>query len=132
MLSPGDGRKGIVDFVIDSVRIGGGSPCPPLVVGVGVGGNFESSALLAKRALLRKIGERHREQIYREIEEELLEKINKLGIGPMGLGGRSTAIDVLVESAPCHIASLPVAVNIQCHSARHGEIDLSKLVKSHR
>ena len=124
MLSPGDGRKGIVDFVIDSVRIGGGSPCPPLVVGIGVGGNFESSALLAKRALLRKIGERHREQIYREIEEELLEKINKLGIGPMGLGGRSTAIDVFVESAPCHIASLPVAVNIQCHSARHGEIDL--------
>ena len=124
MLSPGDGRRGIVDFVVETVRIGGGKPCPPIVVGVGIGANFESSALIAKRALLRTVGERNSDPDYAELEDELLEKINALGIGPMGLGGRSTALDVFIEAAPCHIASLPVAVNIQCHSARHGKIEL--------
>ena len=124
MLSPGYGRQGILDFVLDTVRTGSGRPCPPIVIGVGIGGNFESSALHAKRALLRTIGERHTDPIYSEIEEELLDKINGLGIGPMGPGGCSTAIDVFAEKAPCHIASMPVAVNIQCHSARHGKIEL--------
>ncbi|MBT4484638.1 MAG: fumarate hydratase, partial [Candidatus Latescibacteria bacterium] len=124
MLSPGDGRRGIVDFVVETVRIGGGRPCPPVIVGVGTGANFESSALIAKRALLRTVGLRNSDPDYAELENELLEKINALGIGPMGLGGHSTALDVFVEAAPCHIASLPVAVNIQCHSARHGKIEL--------
>jgi len=124
MLSPGQGRAGVVDFVVDTVRSGGGRPCPPLIVGVGVGGSFELSAILAKRSLLRDIGERHTDQFYSDLEGELLEKINNLGIGPMGLGGSTTALDVFVESAPCHIASLPVAVNIQCHSARHQTLEL--------
>jgi len=124
MLSPGDGRDGIVDFVLETVRNGGGKPCPPIIVGVGIGGNFESSAILAKRTLFRTLGERNSIPYLAELEEELLEKINGLGIGPMGLGGRTTALEVFVETAPCHIASLPVAVNIQCHSARHGKISL--------
>jgi fumarate hydratase subunit alpha len=124
MLSPGEGRKGVVEFVTDTVRIGGGRPCPPVIVGVGLGGDFEVSAILSKRALLRKIGERNKDAFYASLEEETLEKINALGIGPMGLGGRSTALEVFIETAPCHIACLPIAVNIQCHSARHGKIEL--------
>ncbi|MFA6472745.1 MAG: fumarate hydratase [Candidatus Latescibacterota bacterium] len=124
MLSPGDGRKGVVDFVVETVLAGGGRPCPPVIVGVGLGGDFESSAILSKRALLRKIGERNTDAFYASLEQELLEKINSLGIGPMGLGGISTALDVFIENAPCHIASMPLAVNIQCHSARHGKIEL--------
>jgi len=124
MLSPGDGREGIIDFVVETVRIAGGRPCPPLVVGVGIGGNFEYSAISAKRALFRKIGERNSDPFYVELEEELLENINALGIGPMGLGGRTTALDVFVETYPCHIASLPAAVNLQCHSSRHRTITL--------
>jgi len=124
MLSPGDGREGVVDFVTDTVRTAGGRPCPPLVVGVGIGGDFESSALLSKRAILRTIGERSGDPYYAALEEELSGAINALGIGPMGLGGNTTALDVFVETAPCHIASMPVAVNIQCHSARRGEIKL--------
>ena len=124
MLTPGDGRRGVCDFVVETVSIGGGKPCPPVIVGVGIGGNFESSALLAKRSLLRPVGERNGDPYYAELEQELLARINDLGIGPMGLGGYSTALDVFVESAPCHIASLPVAVNIQCHAARHGKIVL--------
>lgn len=124
MLSPGDGRDGIVDFVLETVCRGGGKPCPPIIVSVGIGGNFESSAILAKRTLFRNLGERNSVPYLAELEEELLEKINALGIGPMGLGGRTTALEVFVETAPCHIASLPVAVNIQCHSARHGKIEL--------
>ena len=124
MLSPGDGRDGIIDFVLETVCNGGGKPCPPIIVGVGIGGNFESSAILAKRTLFRTPGERNSVPYLAELEEELLEKINALGIGPMGLGGCTTALEVFVETAPCHIASLPVAVNIQCHSARHGKISL--------
>lgn len=122
MLNPGDSREGVVDFVLETIRIGGGKPCPPVIAGVGLGGNFEYAALLSKRALMRTVGIRHTDPFYAELETELLEKINGLGVGPMGLGGLSTAIDVFVETAPCHIASLPVAVNIQCHSARHGQI----------
>ena len=124
MLSPGDGRDGVVRFVLETIRIGGGRPCPPVIAGVGLGGDFEASAILAKRALLRKMGERNDDPFYAGLEIELLERINALGIGPMGLGGRTTALEVFVEAAPCHIASLPAAVNIQCHSARHGEMEL--------
>jgi len=124
MLSPGEGRKGVVEFVTDTVRIGGGRPCPPVIVGVGLGGDFEVSAILSKRALLRKIGERNTDAFYPSLEEEMLEIINALDVGPMGFGGRTTALDVFIETAPCHIASLPLAVNIQCHSARHGKIEL--------
>lgn len=122
MLNPGDSREGVVDFVLETIRIGGGKPCPPVIAGVGLGGNFEYAAILSKRALMRTVGSRNPQPFYAELEAELLQKINALGIGPMGLGGLSTAIDVFVETAPCHIASLPVAVNIQCHSARHGQI----------
>jgi len=122
MLNPGDSHAGVVDFVLETMRIGGGKPCPPVIAGVGLGGDFEYAALLSKRALMRTVGTRHADPLYAELETELLEKINALGIGPMGLGGQSTAIDVFVDVAPCHIASLPVAVNIQCHSARHGHI----------
>lgn len=124
MLSPGEGRQGVVDFIVDSVRRAGGKPCPPLLLGVGIGGDFERSAELAKRSLFRKAGDRHPDPFYAELEEELIEKVNALGIGPMGLGGNTTVLDVCIETAPCHIASLPLAVNIQCHSARHGLIYL--------
>lgn len=124
MLTPGEGREGVISFVVDTVGIGGGRPCPPVVVGVGIGGTFEYSAIIAKRTLLRKLGDRNPDPYYREMEEELIDTINSLGIGPMGLGGDTTALDVFVEAAPCHIASMPVAVNIQCHSARHGTVSL--------
>jgi fumarate hydratase subunit alpha len=124
MLSPGEGREGVADFVVRTVREGGGRPCPPVIVGVGLGGDFEGSALLAKRALLRSIGERNSDPFYAGLETELLARINALGIGPMGFGGNTTALEVFVEMAPCHIASLPAAVNIQCHSARHGSIEM--------
>ena len=121
MLTPGDGKDGIVRFVVETIRQGGGKPCPPVIVGVGIGGNFEYSAHLSKRSLLRTVGERNPDPFYADLEQELLEKINCLGIGPMGLGGNTTALDVFIEAFPCHIASMPVAVNIQCHAARHGK-----------
>lgn len=124
MLSPGQGREGAIDFIIDTVRTAKGKPCPPIILGIGIGGNFEYSAILSKRALLRKIGERNTDKYLADMEVELLEKINSLGIGPMGLGGKTTALDVFIETAPCHIASMPVAVNIQCHAARHGSVTL--------
>jgi fumarate hydratase subunit alpha len=124
MLSPGEGRRGVADFVVDTVRRAGGKPCPPLFLGVGIGGDFERSAELAKRSLLRAAGERNPDPFYAELEGELLAKVNALGIGPMGLGGKTTALDVFIETAPCHIASLPLAVNIQCHSARHGLLEM--------
>ncbi len=125
MLTPGDGREGVESFILDTVRKSGGKPCPPVILGVGIGGTFESSALLAKRTLLRAVGDRNPDPGYAEMERVLLDRINGLGIGPMGLGGRSTALDVFIDAAPCHIASLPVAVNIQCHAARHGRIRLT-------
>jgi fumarate hydratase subunit alpha len=124
MLKPADGIEGVREFVIGQVSRAGGNPCPPIVVGVGIGGTFEKCAMLAKRALLRTIGSRHPESRYADLEAELLTRINKLGVGPQGLGGRTTALAVHVEVFPCHIASLPVAVNINCHAARHAEVIL--------
>ena len=119
MLKPSDGLEGVRDFIVSSVRAAGGNPCPPIIVGVGLGGSFERCAYLAKRSLLRKVGERHPDPFYARLEEDLLEEVNRTGVGPMGVGGRTTALDVHIEYSPCHIASLPVAVNLQCHSARH-------------
>ncbi|MFQ6059665.1 MAG: fumarate hydratase, partial [Anaerolineae bacterium] len=121
MLSPAAGRQGVVDFVVKTVDEAGGKPCPPTIVGVGVGGSAEYAFFLAKRALLRPVGKPHPDPEVAELEAEILERANRLGIGPMGLGGRTTVLAVHVETHPCHIASLPVAVNIQCHSARHKE-----------
>lgn len=124
MMKPSDGIQGVKDFVIDRVLRSGGNPCPPVIIGVGIGGTFEKCAMIAKKALLRKVGDRHPNKFYADLELELLEKINKLGVGPQGLGGTTTALDVHVEVHPCHIASLPVAVNTQCHAARHKEVVL--------
>jgi len=124
MLKPSDGLQGIKDFVLDRVLRSGGNPCPPIIVGVGIGGTFEKCAMLAKKSLLRGVGDRNPNKFYADLELELLGKINKLGIGPQGLGGTTTALDVHIEVFPCHIASLPVAVNTQCHAARHKEVTL--------
>ncbi len=124
MLKPADGADGVKDFVIETVSIGGANACPPLILGVGVGGTFEYSAVLAKRAALRPVGSQNPDPFYAEMEAELKKRSNALGIGPMGLGGRVTVLDVHVEAHPCHIASLPVAVNVQCHADRHREINL--------
>jgi fumarate hydratase subunit alpha len=124
MLTPADGRKGIVNFVLTAVDQAGSNPCPPIIVGVGVGGTAERTLLLAKKALLRKIGESNPDPEIAELGKELLEKINALGIGPMGYGGTTTALAVHVEALPSHIASLPVAVNLNCHSSRHEEATL--------
>ncbi|MBI5453834.1 MAG: fumarate hydratase [Deltaproteobacteria bacterium] len=121
MLKPAEGVEGIKSFVIETVSVGGGNPCPPIVVGVGVGGSFDKSALLAKKALLRPVGTPNPDNDLNTLEKELLDSINALGIGPMGFGGTTTALAVHIEIYPCHIASLPVAVNIQCHADRHKE-----------
>lgn len=121
MLVPADGRDGVVNFVVDCVDRAGANPCPPIIVGVGIGGTVERTALLAKQALLRPVGQPHPDPETAELEVEVLARVNDLGIGPAGLGGRCTALAVHVETFPCHIASLPVAVNVQCHSARHKE-----------
>jgi len=118
MLLPVDGRNGVIDFVVRTVDESGGNPCPPLIVGVGIGGTAEYSLLLAKKALLRTINDTNPDPENAELEKEILEKVNKLGLGPMGFGGLTTALAVHVETHPAHIASLPVAVNLQCHSAR--------------
>jgi len=119
MFAPAAGQEGIEDFVVETADKGGSNPCPPIVVGVGVGGNFEYAAWLAKKALLRRpLGSPNPDPFYADMERRLLERINKLGIGPQGMGGRITALAVHVESYPCHIASMPAAVNIQCHSHR--------------
>ncbi len=122
MQKPSDGVEGFKNFVVQSVVEAGGNPCPPVIVGVGVGGTFDKCAYLAKKALLRNIGERNSDPFYAEIEEELLERINKSGVGPMGLGGRTTALEVFIEQYPLHIATFPAAVNLNCHAARHKEI----------
>jgi fumarate hydratase subunit alpha len=119
MFAPAAGLEGVEDFVVETADRGGSNPCPPIIVGVGVGGNFEYSALLAKKALLRKpLGSHNPDPFYADMERRLLERINNLGIGPQGMGGRITALAVHVEAYPCHIASMPAAVNIQCHSHR--------------
>ncbi len=121
MMKPSDGVEGVKEFVIDMVRRSGSNPCPPIIVGVGIGGTFEKCAEMAKRALLRPVGSQNPNPFYANLEKELLEKVNKLGIGPQGFGGRVTALAVHVETFPCHIASFPAAVNIQCHADRHKE-----------
>lgn len=121
MLKPADGIEGIKEFVLDTVVQAGGCPCPPIIVGVGIGGTMEKAALMAKHALLREAGARSAEPLVAELEAELLTMINRTGIGPQGLGGRVTALAVQIETYPTHIAELPVAVNIQCHAARHQE-----------
>ncbi len=124
MLSPGDGPEGVKGFVMEVVSRGGARACPPLVVGVGVGGSLDDVALLAKRACLRPVGERSPEKRMRMLEDELLQDINRLGIGPLGLGGTTTALAVHVEAQHCHIASLPVAVVLNCHAVRRKEASL--------
>lgn len=119
MLKPADGIDGVKDFVIDRIKRSGGMPCPPIIVGIGVGGNFEQCAYLSKKALLRPLNTGNPDPKWNAVENELLTKINRLGIGPMGLGGRTTALAVQILTMPCHIASLPVAVNLQCHAHRH-------------
>jgi fumarate hydratase subunit alpha len=121
MMKAADGIDGIKDFVVDKVKRSGGNPCPPVIVGVGIGGTFEKCALLAKKALLRPLGQRHPDPRFAAVEMDILGRANDLGIGPMGLGGRVSVLDVHIEIFPCHIASMPVAVNMQCHASRHKE-----------
>lgn len=119
MLIPADGIEGIKKLVLDTVFNAGGKPCPPIIVGIGLGGNLEKAAMLAKEAVLREIDDEATDPLARKLEQELLQEINDLGVGPMGLGGTVTALAVKVNTYPCHIASLPVAINIQCHASRH-------------
>ena len=121
MLKPSDGIKGIKEFILNTVEKAGANPCPPIIVGIGIGGTIEKTTLIAKQSLLRKVGEHNTNPKVAKLEEELLEEINKLGIGPQGFGGRITALAVNIETFPAHIASMPVAINIQCHAARHRE-----------
>jgi len=121
MLTPSQGIEGVKNFIIETVEKAGPNPCPPIVVGVGIGGTMEKAAFLAKKALLRPIDKRNDVPYLKELEEEMLERINRLGIGPAGLGGRITALGVNIEVFPTHIAGLPVAVNINCHATRHAE-----------
>jgi fumarate hydratase subunit alpha len=121
MLKPADGVKGVKDFVVETAVKAGPNPCPPIIVGVGIGGTVEKAALMAKKATLRPVGQHNPDERYARLEQEILEEINKSGIGPGGLGGRTTALAVNIEHFPTHIAGLPVAVNICCHAARHAE-----------
>ena len=124
MLSPSAGRVGVLDFVLETVRLAGPNPCPPIVVGVGIGGNFDLVTSLAKKALLRPLSEPNPDPYYRQMEEELLERVNALGLGPQGFGGKSTALGVQIETYSTHIAALPVAVNINCHAVRSAKVVL--------
>ncbi|MBQ9961454.1 MAG: fumarate hydratase [Firmicutes bacterium] len=124
MLKPSDGLEGVKDFIIKVVEEAGPNPCPPIVVGVGLGGTFDKAAYLAKKALMRSVDERHANPFYADLEEELLEKINGLGIGPQGFGGKTTALAVNIETMATHIAGLPCAVNINCHVTRHKTVVL--------
>ncbi len=124
MLSASDGAEGIKKFVVDRVARSKANPCPPVIVGVGIGGTFDKCAMLAKHSLLREVGSVHPDPFYAAMEKELLERVNKLGIGPQGLGGRVTALAVFIEAFPCHIATMPCAVNINCHAARHRSVIL--------
>lgn len=119
MFTPSAKREDILDFIVDSVKTAGSNPCPPVVIGVGIGGDFEYSAVLAKKALCRNVSERNSDSFYADMEQELLEKINALDIGPQGFGGKTTALCVNIETYPTHIAGLPVAVNVGCHVTRH-------------
>jgi fumarate hydratase subunit alpha len=121
LLTPASGMEGIKEFVLQTVEKAGANPCPPVIVGVGIGGTLEKAAFIAKKSLLRPIGQRHPDHQTAILEQELLDKINRLGIGPQGLGGKVTALDVHIETYPTHIAGLPIAVNLQCHCHRHKE-----------
>ena len=124
MLKPADGLEGVKKFILETVETAGPNPCPPIVVGVGIGGDFEKSCIMAKKSLMRDINDYNKDPFYADLEKELLEKINELGIGPQGFGGKTTALRVFINTHPTHIAGLPVAVNIQCHAARHKVISL--------
>ena len=122
MLTPAEGIEGVKKLVLDTIFDAGGKPCPPIIVGIGIGGNFEKSALLAKQALFRELDDHSSNKMIHQLEDELYEEINQLGVGPMGVGGETTCLAVKINYYPMHIASLPVAINIQCHSARHTEV----------
>lgn len=124
MLKPADGVEGVRNFVLDTVEKAGANPCPPIIVGVGIGGSFDKAACLAKHALLRPVDEPNPDEYYAALERELLDKINALGIGPQGFGGKTTALAVLIEAMPTHVAGLPVAVNISCHATRRASASL--------
>jgi fumarate hydratase subunit alpha len=124
MLKPAQGWPGMVEAVVDTVSRAGSNPCPPVVIGVGIGGTIDMVTVLAKKALLRDVGSTHPDPRVAEMEDELLERINALGIGPQGLGGTQTCLDVFIEEMPCHIASMPLAVNVQCHEQRHKHVVL--------
>lgn len=124
MFTPSAKREDIIGFVVDAVKKAGSNPCPPIVVGIGIGGDFEYSALLAKKALCRSVSQRNENDLYAAMENELLEKINALDIGPQGFGGQTTALAVNIEAYPTHIAGLPVAVNIGCHVTRHASAEI--------
>ena len=124
MLKPSDGLQGVKDFIIETVKLAGPNPCPPIVIGVGIGGTFDKAAYLAKKALIRPLDKRNEDKFYSDLEGELLANINKLGIGPQGFGGKTTALGLNIETYPTHIAGLPVAVNINCHATRHKEREL--------
>lgn len=119
MLTPSAGLRGIKDFILDTVKNAGPNACPPLVIGIGIGGNFELAPYLAKKSLFRPVGERNENTETAVLENEIFESVNALGIGPQGMGGSTTALDIKIETAPCHIAALPVAVNLNCHASRH-------------
>lgn len=124
MLTPTEGIEGVKKLVLDTIFNAGGKPCPPIIVGIGIGGNFEKSAILAKEALLRELDDSSHDKSIKQLEDELYTEINELGVGPMGVGGDTTCLAVKINYFPMHIASLPVAINIQCHSARHIEVIL--------
>ena len=121
MLKPSDGLEGVKNFVLETVRMAGPNPCPPIVIGIGIGGSFDKAAYLAKKALIRPVNENNTDEFYGNLEKELLEEVNKIGIGPQGFGGKTTALALNIETYPTHIAGLPVAVNINCHVTRHKE-----------
>jgi fumarate hydratase subunit alpha len=124
MLIPSDGIEGIKKLVLHTIFYAGGKPCPPLIVGVGIGGNLEKSALIAKEAIMRDLHDVNPDSVLAKLEKELLDEINQLGVGPMGFGGTTTALAVKINAYPCHIASLPVAVNLQCHASRHKDMTI--------
>jgi fumarate hydratase subunit alpha len=124
MFNPTESKEAVADWIVDVVKNAGANACPPFVVGIGIGGNFETSCLLSKKSLLRHVGEFHTDAFYAQMEKDLLAAVNATGVGPQGLGGDTTALAVCIETAPCHIASLPVAINIECHSHRHKSIEL--------
>lgn len=124
MCKPSEGVEGIVNFVVETVSKAGSNPCPPIVVGVGIGGTMEKATYLAKRSLIRELGQKNPDERYAQLEAEILEKVNATGIGPQGLGGRTTALAVHIEYYPTHIAGMPVAVNINCHASRHAHVEI--------